>query len=154
MKIRLGYPEPAAEREILDAHASELEFVPAGAAGVAPVLEAPRLLELRRAAAEVFVDPAVRDYIVRLSIATRSHRRVSLGASSRAAVALLFAAKVCAGCESRDFARPDDVKAMAPAVLRHRLILRPEAEVEGYGPDQVVSDLLASVEVPRGADTA
>jgi MoxR-like ATPase len=64
-------------------------------------------------------------------------------------VILLFGAKVTAACDGRTFARPDDVKAIAPAVLRHRLLLRPDAEIEGVGADQVVHDLLGSVELPR-----
>ena len=87
--------------------------------------------------------------MIGLVAATRSHRRVWLGASSRAALTLMFASKTAAACEGRDFVRPDDVKTAAPAVLRHRLILRPEAEVEALGPDQVIADVLASVEVPR-----
>ena len=154
MKIRIGYPNPAAEREILDAHASSLEFRPEAAASLEPVLSAVRIAELRRDAAAVFVEESVRDYIVRLVGASRAHRRVWLGASSRAAVALMFGAKASAACEGRDFVRPDDVKAAAPAILRHRLMLRPEAEVEGVGPDQVIADLLGSVEVPRGAPEA
>jgi len=150
MKIRIDHPTAAAEREILDAHSGTLEFLPAGAASLRPVLGAADVLRLRREAASVFVEESVRDYIVRLARASRAHRRVSLGASSRAALALLFTAKTSAACEGRDFVRPDDVKAVAPPVLRHRLILRPEAEVEGIGADEVVADLLASVEVPRG----
>jgi len=147
MKIRVGYPDSAAERAILDAHADRLELVPAATSGIRPVLTAARIVELRDAAGQVFVDESVRDYVVRLVRATREHRRVSLGASSRAAISLLFAAKSAAACEGREFVRPDDIKTIAPAVLRHRLVLRPEAEIEGLGPDQVVEELLSNVEV-------
>jgi MoxR-like ATPase len=147
MKIEIEYSTAASERRILDAHAESLEFRPAAASDVRPLLSAQEIGELRREAAGIFVDDSVRDYIVRIIQASRDHRRVSLGGSSRAAITLLFAAKTKAACEGRDFARPDDVKAIAAAVLRHRLVLHPEAEVEGIGADQVVADLLSSVEV-------
>lgn len=149
MKITIGYPQLAEERAILDAHAETLAFLPREDAALRPVISAAQLTDLRRDAAGVFVDHSVRDYIVRLAAASRGHRRVSLGASSRAAVALMFAAKASAACEGRGFVRPDDVKAAAPGVLRHRLVLRPESEIEGLGPDQVIGDLLSTVEVPR-----
>jgi len=147
MKIAVGYPDADAERAILDVHAQSMRMVPPAAGSLAPVLDASELETLRAEAASVFVDGSVSDYIVRLVRSTREHRRVYLGASSRAAVMLLFASKTAAACEGREFVRPDDVKTIAAAVLRHRLILRPEAEVEGIGTDQVVTDLLASVEV-------
>jgi MoxR-like ATPase len=152
MKIEIGHGDAAVERRILDAHAGSLEFRPAADARVAPVLDAGQVVELRRAAGGVFVEDSVRDYIVRLIGATREHRRVALGGSSRAGIALLFAAKTRAACEGREFVRPDDVKAVATAVLRHRLVLQPEAEVEGLGVDQVVRDVLASVEVRERPD--
>ena len=150
MMVRIGYPDEAAEQAILDAHAGRLELAPAAAAEARPVLAAAELEPLRDAAAAIFVDDSVRDYIVRLVRASREHRRVALGASSRAAVSLLFAAKVAAACAGREFVRPDDVKGVAPPLLRHRLILRPDAEVEGVGTDQVVEDLLRSVEIHSG----
>ena len=153
MKIRIGYPDPAAERAILDAHADTLDYRPHPEVDVEPVLAADALGGLRRAVAGVRFDPLVRDYVIALIGATRTHRRVWLGASSRAAVALMFAAKAAAASEGRAFVRPDDVKVTATAVLRHRLILRPEADIEALGPDQVLADLLSSVEVPRGAET-
>ena len=155
MKIHVDYPAADAERRILDAHADRLELMPAASADVRPVLTASEFGELRRTAAAVFVEDSVRDYVVRIVRATREHRRVSLGASSRAAISLLFAAKAVAAGEGREFVRPDDVKSMAPAVLRHRLILRPDAEVEGLSTDQVMGDLLSSVEVhsTEGADS-
>ena len=156
MKIAIGYPDADSERAILDAHAQSMRMVPPAAASLEPVLDASELETLRDEASSVFVDDSVADYILRLVRSTREHRRVYLGASSRAAVTLLFASKTAAACEGREFVRPDDVKEIAAAVLRHRLILSPEAEVEGIGTDQVVTDLLASVEVhgPAGKPDA
>ncbi|MCP3981575.1 MAG: MoxR family ATPase [bacterium] len=152
MKVVVGYPDGAAEREILDAHAARLELTPRGAEDLTPVIDAEEIRELRDAASKTFVEESVLDYIAAICRASREHRSISLGASSRAMVLLLFAAKVGAAVEGRDFVRPDDVKSVAPAVLRHRLILRPESEVEGVGPDHVIRDLLQSVALPRGAD--
>jgi MoxR-like ATPase len=152
MKIRIGYPGATSERGILDAHADGLELVPAATGRIGPVLKASDVEDLRRAVGGVFVDESVRDYIVRIAHASREHRRVSLGASSRAAISLLFAAKAAAACEGREFVRPDDVKAIVPAVLRHRLVLRPDAEIEGLGTDQVIDELLAGVEVHAGGE--
>jgi MoxR-like ATPase len=154
MKIAIGYPDVDEDRAILDAHAESLEFQPREGVALRPVLSADRISALRREAASVFVEESVRDYIARLAAASRAHRRVWLGASSRAAVALMFAAKAASACEGRPFVRPDDIKRTAPAVLRHRLMLRPETEIEGLGVDHVIQDLLASVEVPRGPEEA
>ena len=150
MKVELGYPEEARELEILEAHAATLDPMPPAARDLQPAVDAEALLNLRAEAAGVFVEGSVQSYVLALIRASREHRRVALGGSSRAAVILLFASKAAAACDGRDFVRPDDVKSMAPAVLRHRIVLRPEAEVEGLGVDQVVADLLGTVPVPRG----
>jgi MoxR-like ATPase len=151
MKVELGYPEEERELEVLEAHAATLDPIPPAARDLQPAVDAEALLELRAEAAGVFVEGSVQSYVLALIRASREHRRVALGGSSRAAVILLFASKAAAACDGRDFVRPDDVKSMAPAVLRHRIVLRPEAEVEGLGVDQVVADLLGTVPVPRGA---
>jgi MoxR-like ATPase len=151
MKIRVGYPTLEEERKILDAHAGGLELLPAGARDLAPILDMARILELRRDCAAAFVEDSVRDYIVRFTAATRSHPRLWLGASHRAAVSLMHAAKTAAAMAGRDFVLPDDVKSLAGPVLRHRLILRPESELDGIGPDEILAELLRSVELPRAS---
>lgn len=150
VKIRIDYPAAAAEQEILRGHADRMELEPAVVSGLEPVLTAEQVVELRAEAAKVYVEDSVQEYMVRMVRTTRQHRHVALGASSRAAVALMFAAKAAAAVGGREFVRPDDVKQVALAVLRHRLVLRPESEVEGIGPDQVIAELRDSVEVPRG----
>ena len=149
MKIQIGYPERDKEREILDCHAETLELVPPAIRTLTPVATTAGLLALRDVIAATYVEESVREYIMNLVQASREHRRVAVGASSRAAVILLFAAKSLAACTGREFVRPDDVKEIAPAVLRHRLLLRPEAEVEGVDTDRVILDLLGSVDLPR-----
>ena len=81
--------------------------------------------------------------------ATRNSPAVSLGASPRAAISTMLAAKTIAAIEGRDFLIPDDVKAVAPPILRHRILLKPEADLEGITPDQVVVEILASIPVPK-----
>ena len=149
MKILIGYPNLAMEREVLNSHAETLDLIPPAMRNLEPVASTGDLLALRGVIAAVYVEDSVREYILKLVQASREHRRVSVGASSRAAVVLLFAAKSLAACDGRNFVRPDDVKKVAPPVLRHRLILRPEAEIEGVDADDIILDLLGSVELPR-----
>jgi MoxR-like ATPase len=98
---------------------------------------------------KVRVEPTLHSYIVTLVRRTRDWPALSLGASPRAAIGLLFVARALAGAEGRDFLIPDDIKAAAPAVLRHRVLLKPEAELEGLTADQVISEILATIEVPK-----
>jgi MoxR-like ATPase len=97
----------------------------------------------------VRVEPGLFDYIVRVVRATRDSLALSLGGSPRAAVFLMSAAKATAAMDARDYIIPDDVKSAALPVLRHRLVLKPEAELEGLTADQVLQDLLRTVEVPQ-----
>ena len=119
------------------------------AAGVSPVLSRDDLAALRGHARALPVAPPVLDYVARLVRASRELPRVRLGASPRAGVALLAASRARAALRGAEWLSPDDVKAMAPAALRHRLVLRPEAELEGATPDDLVRELLDGVEVPR-----
>ena len=144
LRIRLGYPEPLEEVVILDeqkrAHPlDELEEV-------CPLDE---LRELQALVREVYVDSTVADYIVRLVNATRLHPDVYLGSSPRGSIALYRAGQALAGLLGRDYVIPDDVKALALPTLRHRVQLRPEAEMEGVTADSVINAILAHVPVPR-----
>src|SRR3712207_7271987 len=94
-------------------------------------------------------EDGVRGYLVEITRRTREHPSVSYGASPRASVALLLCSKALAAMRGRDFATPDDVRDVARPVLRHRLSLRAEAELEGATTDGVITDILSSVEVPR-----
>jgi len=148
LKIRVGYPTLAEEREVLERHHASLE---------AKDLER-RELELidhallRAARAEVRavrVEPALFDYLLAVARRTREWPTIGLGASPRATAALLLVAKGYAARDGRDFLIPDDVKLAALPVLRHRLSLRPEAELEGYDPDRVIADVLAATALPK-----
>lgn len=148
MKIRVNYPEAEQEEEILGRYQEGFDARNLASAGLQPV-ETRALAAAREEVSRVRVEPKLFQYIVSLTRATRGAPALSLGASPRAAINLMLVAKAIAATEGRDYLIPDDVKTAAPAVLRHRLLLRPEADLEGITSDQVVSELLASVEVPK-----
>ena len=119
------------------------------AASVERVLDTPTLLELQERAARVASDDSILAYVVQLIRETRANPRVRLGASPRSAQGLLAAAKARAALMGSDFVTPDDVKAVVPSVLNHRLLLKAEAEVEGVTADDVLRQTLERVQVPR-----
>ncbi|HYG59281.1 MAG TPA: MoxR family ATPase [Symbiobacteriaceae bacterium] len=149
LKVRMAYPDQAEERLILERHyhgfrAQELEQT-----GLAPVIDEAGLQWLRMAPRAITVEPPVLDYINAVVRTTREWSTLAMGASPRGAVALLVTAQSLALVRGRDFVVPDDVKEMALPVLRHRVLLRPEAEVEGVQADQVLQQILQSLPVPR-----
>ncbi|HVW33508.1 MAG TPA: MoxR family ATPase [Acidimicrobiia bacterium] len=147
LKVDVGYPAAAEEEAILRLARRGVTPVSLADVGVAATAA-----ELTAAQAEVdatAVTDEVAAYIVAVVRRTRELPSVALGASPRAAVHLLAAARAGARLRGRAFVTPDDVAALAPAVLRHRLVLRPEAELERYRPDDAVAAALASVPVPR-----
>ncbi len=147
LKIVIGYPEAEAEKAILARH--HAGFDPHDLSGLAPVADRETLHALRAAARAVKVEDTLFAYVTRLARATRASGRLRLGASPRAAVALLAAAKARAALAGQGYLTPDEVKSVALPVLRHRLVLKPEAEVEGLTVDDVIEGLLDEVEVPR-----
>ena len=150
LKVVVDYPNEREEREVLDRRLAGETGRPAA------VMDADALLALRVEAAAVRMEPRLRDYIVRLARATRSPARVEReldgyvahGASPRATAALAEAARAHAFLDGRDYAAPDDVKAMALDVLRHRLVLTYEAEADAVGADAVIERLLLAVPLP------
>jgi MoxR-like ATPase len=108
-----------------------------------------RLETLRGLVRQATVDPVVQHYLVDVVRRTRQHPAVALGGSTRAAVALLRASRAWAAGDGRSYVIPDDVKALAPWVLAHRLVLRPEAQLENIDAEAVVREILASAPVPR-----
>jgi MoxR-like ATPase len=148
MKIRIGYPEASQESEILSRYQSGFEAKNLDRAGIESVTKE-ILQTAKEEAARVRVEPKLFDYIVSIVRTTRDSAAVSLGASPRAAVAMMLAAKAFAATEGRDFLIPDDVKYVAPPILRHRMLLKPEADLEGITPDQVIAEVLASIAVPK-----
>jgi len=148
MKIRISYPDAAQESEILARYQGGFESRNLERAGIEPV--SPEALQAaREEAGRVRVEPKLFDYIVSIVRATRNSLAVSLGASPRAAISMMLAARAVAATEGRDFLIPDDVKTVAPPILRHRMILKPEADLEGVTPDQVISEVLSAIAVPK-----
>ena len=148
MKIRIRYPASADERTILERYQSGFEPRSLDRLGLRPV--DPAMLEnARQEVKQVRVEPALFDYIIAIVRKTRQAPAVSLGASPRAAIALMFVAKATAATEGRDFVVPDDVKSSALSVLRHRIMLKPEADLEGLTTDDLVRETLSGVEVPK-----
>jgi MoxR-like ATPase len=145
MRVRVGYPDEAAEREML----TRPRLQPGGAPEVPAVLALDDLAALQQRAAEVKADASVIEYVLKLVRATREHPRLRLGASPRSGQGLLAAARARAALLSRDYVTPDEVKAVAPSVLNHRLVLKAEAEVDGLTADDVIARLLEQVPVPR-----
>ena len=148
LKISIGYPTAQDERTVLERHHATLE--PSGLAE-APLasISFELLAQARREIRGVRVEPAIFDYILSTVRRTREWPAISLGASPRASTSLLLVAKALAAREGRNFVVPDDVKEAAIPVLRHRLVLRPEAELEGLDPDRVVRDVLQATPVPK-----
>jgi len=148
MKIRIGYPDAAQESEILSRYQGGFEARDLAKAGLESVT-AETLQAARAEVARVRVEPKLFDYIVAIVRATRDSAAASLGASPRAAVAMMAASKAFAATEGRDFLIPDDVKSAAAPILRHRLILKPEADLEGISPDQVIAEVVNGIAVPK-----
>jgi MoxR-like ATPase len=149
VKIRLGYLEAAEEDRVLDLHRRGFDADREDTFAVEPVAGPEELRALRAAARAVKVEDRLLSYIRAVVATTRGAASVSLGAGTRGSVALLRIAQAAALREGRDFVSPDDVKSNAAAVLRHRLVLQPEYEMEGVTPDAVVEEVLKKVEVPR-----
>jgi MoxR-like ATPase len=143
-RISLGYPPPAAERDMLDSHgdSSPLDQL-------RPVARASDVHELVLAVRKVLVSPQVKDYIISLANATRTSPELRLGASPRATLHLLRASRAWAALDGRDYVIPDDVQRLARPVLAHRLLPTAEAIVERHLPEQVVDRIVAQLPLPR-----
>ncbi|MDO5495531.1 MAG: MoxR family ATPase [bacterium] len=149
LKLVLPLPERGDEIEVLRRHSQGFNPRDLAAAGVSPVATAADLEAAREEVAQVRVGPEVVGYVVDLVRATRTSPSLSLGVSPRGATALLAAARAWAWLAGRSFVTPDDVKALAVPALRHRVQLRPEAELEGVGAESVIGTVLGAVPVPR-----
>jgi MoxR-like ATPase len=148
LKIRVAYPSADEETKILLQY--EKGFDPRHFDQIPLQQLEPALLDAaRREIDSVRVEPALHSYVVSLIRRTRDWPAISLGGSPRAAVGLFFVARTLAGMDGRDYLLPDDVKAAALPVLRHRILLKPEADLEGLTTDQVITQLIAAVDVPK-----
>jgi MoxR-like ATPase len=148
-KLQVGYPTGAQEEQMLARHHAGMNPHDLRGAGVRPVAGAADLAAARREIARIRVDPAVLQYVVALCRATREHPSLTLGVSPRGATMLLHAAKAWAWLSGREFLTPDEVKGVARPCLRHRVLVRPELEIEGASADAVLDGILATVPTPR-----
>lgn len=148
-KLTVDYPGTEAERTVLRNYDRGFDAHDLEAAGIEPVLTP---ADVRRAAEEaesVTVDDGVLSYVVDIVEETRKSADLTLGASPRASIGVLLSSKTLAAMRGRPFVTPDDIKTVALPVLRHRLMLKPEAEIEGLTPDRVIERILNRVPVPR-----
>ena len=149
LKIEVGYPSEDEEDAILAAVHGGMDAGNLERAGLRPVMSLKELAEVRGAIASVVVEPAVLRYVRQVVGATRTSPRIRLGAGPRGSVHLLLAAKSLAALRGRGFVTPDDVRTLAGPVLRHRLLLSTDAELDGATVHEVLTEVLDSVEVPR-----
>jgi len=148
MKVLVGYPDATHEQGILARTVAGFEADRPDTYGVAPVTDAAGLARLRGAVEAVRAETQITAYVTSVVRATRAAASLTLGASPRAGVALLKAARAAALVDGRDYVIPDDVKRLAPAVLRHRVNVAPELELEGVTPDVALKSVLDRIEVP------
>ena len=146
-KIVMGYPTVDEEKIILQRHQANARLTKLE--DISPIITRESLLALRHTLQGVVIDDVLLGYIAQIVHQTRSSKAVLLGASPRAAVAMLQASKAIALIYGRDFVTPDDIKIVAPAVLDHRIIISAEAEMQGYTASKIVATLLNNVEVPK-----
>ncbi len=149
VRVRTGYPSPADERALIARGVAGFDAHDLDALGVVPVVDAGALLAAQRGVRAVHLVESLQGYVYDVVAATRTSPDVALGASPRASLALVVAAQAAAYVDGRTFATSDDVKDVAPLVLAHRLIVRPEAELDGTTADDVVARVLASVRAPE-----
>lgn len=143
IRLRMGYPSPANEKKMVELHRAAH---PIG--GVSPVASQEDILHLRDNLSSVRVDETVKEYIVSLVAASRESRDLTLGGSPRATLALYKLSRAVALLSGREYVVPDDVKGLAVAVLAHRVVMDPVAQMNGLTPDVVVQGLLEKVPVP------
>jgi MoxR-like ATPase len=149
LKILLGYPNEGEEREVIARWNDGFNSKRLDQVDLRPLSDPGAILQCRAEVARARMEPGVQYYAVDLVRRTRAHPFIHYGASPRASVALLLCSKALAAIRGRDFVTPDDVRDVALPVLRHRLTLRAEAELDGVTADAVITDILKSTEVPR-----
>jgi MoxR-like ATPase len=149
VRVRTGYPTPADERALIARAVAGFDARDLDAAGVTPVVELDELIAAQRAVRAVHLAESLQSYLYDIVAATRAAPDIALGASPRAALGLVVATQAAAFLDGRTFATPDDVKDVAAPVLAHRLIVRPEAELDGTTADDAVARILASVAAPE-----
>lgn len=145
-KIKLDYPSQEDETLILHRYKSNIK--PPELDDVKAIISPDDVRRIQELVKQVIVEDKLLDYISGITYKTRNHGKIFLGASPRASLAILKSAKALAAIKGRDFVTPDDIKFVVPHTLNHRLILTPEAEIEGYSTEDVIEEILKNVEVP------
>jgi len=145
----LDYPTEGDEREVLSRWNDGFNSKRLDQVDIQPLTNPKAIIDCRAEVARARMEPGVQHYAVDLVRRTRAHPFIHYGASPRASVALLLCSKALAAIRGRDFVTPDDVRDVALPVLRHRLTLRAEAELDGVTADAVIADILKSSEIPR-----
>ncbi|MCU0550800.1 MAG: MoxR family ATPase [Leptolyngbya sp. Prado105] len=148
-KLIAVYPDPAAEKKMLLNHQAGFQGKRLDFDKIQPVASVEQILQARKEVRSLKVEESVLDYLLAVVQKTRQHPDLVLGASPRSTVAWLNVSKAQAWMAGRSYVTPDDIKAVAPPLLRHRLILRPEAQLDGIGVDAVINAVLNQVPVPR-----
>ncbi len=146
-KIEVGYPSLEEETQILAHH--HTQKLDERIASIKPILSTADIRNYRKTVKSLHIEDKLLEFIARIVFETRNHKSIYLGASPRASLAIANSAKAIAVMDERDFITPDDVIRVAPPVLRHRLILTPEREMEGITTDDVVSQIIKGIAVPR-----
>lgn len=149
MKIIIHYPSAAAEKEVLKRHDMGLFSVDLDNCNLKTVCTSEDILNCRQQVQNIKIEDDLMDYIINIVSGTRKNPVVDIGSSPRGSIALLQCSKAYAAYSGRDYVIPEDIKKVAIPVLRHRIILKPELEIEGVGPEQVLSDILSKVKIPR-----
>ena len=149
MKIIIDYPSVTAEKEVLKRHNEGFSSIDLDNCNLQVVCTAEDIRLARIEAKAVKVDEALVEYIVNIVSETRNNPAIDIGSSPRGSISLLQCSKSYAAYQGRDYVIPEDIKKMAIPTLRHRIILRPELELEGVKPEQVLADILSKVKVPR-----
>ena len=148
-KLHVDYPGQEAETQLLMNYHQGFNAARLEAIGVESVVDSALLEQCQAFIQSVTVEDSIFNYIVSLAEASRTSHELVLGGSPRASIALLLASKTYAALQGRDYILPDDVKFLAPHVYRHRILLKPDAEIEGLSADDIIDRLLAEVEIPR-----
>ena len=146
-RIRLNYPTLSEEQSILRKFAENFTF--SNTENVSPVMDRKKLEECLKMIEKVHIEEQLIDYIAAIVNATRNHSGIFLGASPRASIAILKTSKTIAAMRGRDFVTPEDIQTVTYPVLNHRIILTPEREIEGLSPEDIISEILQQIEVPR-----
>ncbi len=146
-KIGIEYPSQEEEILILEGHQQRKDTLPVDS--IHPILSPDELKEYRDAIYNIHVEHDMLNYIARLVHETRNNPDIYLGASPRASIAMLRTAKAFAAIQGRDFITPEDIKEMAQPILRHRILLSPEKEMEGFDADDIILQVIDKIEVPR-----